>query len=70
MTLTPLILVDLLGVAMLNSSFGLMLMFRAIGLLLGTPIAGKKRAYFVIDIKYSIGVRMPSPNLVTMTLST
>ena len=41
-TLSPLILVDLLGVKMFNSSLGLCFMFRAIGMVLGTPVAGKK----------------------------
>ncbi|RUS72942.1 hypothetical protein EGW08_019295 [Elysia chlorotica] len=40
MTLTPLILVELMGVALLNSSFGIVLFFRAGGMLLGTPIPG------------------------------
>jgi hypothetical protein len=39
--LTPVILVDLLGVDKLSSSFGLSLLFQGAGFLLGPPIAGK-----------------------------
>ncbi|GFO30849.1 monocarboxylate transporter 12 [Plakobranchus ocellatus] len=39
-TLTPLILVDLLGLAMVSRSLGLILVFQALGFITGTPVAG------------------------------
>ncbi|GFO30848.1 monocarboxylate transporter 12 [Plakobranchus ocellatus] len=39
-TLTPLILVDLLGLAMVSRSLGLILVFQALGFIAGTPVAG------------------------------
>ncbi|GFS04293.1 monocarboxylate transporter [Elysia marginata] len=38
--LGPIILVELLGASMLSSSLGVSFMFRALGMLLGTPVAG------------------------------
>ena len=40
MTLTSVILVDLLGLDRLTSSFGLLLIFQGIATILGPPIAG------------------------------
>ncbi|RUS77295.1 hypothetical protein EGW08_014959 [Elysia chlorotica] len=39
-TLTPLILVDLLGLSMVSRSYGFTLMFQAMGYVAGTPVAG------------------------------
>ncbi|RUS77294.1 hypothetical protein EGW08_014958 [Elysia chlorotica] len=39
-TLTPLVLVDLLGLDMVSQSFGVLLVFMATGFVLGTPLAG------------------------------
>ena len=40
-TLTPLVLVDLLGLDMVSRSLGVLLVFMATGLVLGTPMAGE-----------------------------
>ena len=40
--LTPVVLVDLLGLDALTNSFGLTLMFQGIGAVIGPPIAGNK----------------------------
>ena len=40
-SLTSVVLVDLLGLEMLTNSFGLVLMFQGIATLIGPPIAGK-----------------------------
>ncbi|KAK3777079.1 hypothetical protein RRG08_008925 [Elysia crispata] len=39
-TLTPLILVDLLGLSLVSRSYGLTLLFQALGYVAGTPVAG------------------------------
>jgi len=39
-SLTSVVLVDLLGLEMLTNSFGLLLMFQGIATLIGPPIAG------------------------------
>jgi len=38
--LTPIVLVDLLGLKKLSNSFGLVLLFQGIGAVSGPPIAG------------------------------
>ena len=40
-SLTSVVLVDLLGLEMLTNSFGLLLMFQGIATLIGPPIAGE-----------------------------
>jgi multisubunit Na+/H+ antiporter MnhC subunit len=39
--LTPIVLVDLLGLGKLSNAFGLVLLFQGIGAVVGPPIAGK-----------------------------
>ncbi|GFO46889.1 monocarboxylate transporter [Plakobranchus ocellatus] len=40
MTLFPVIVIDLLGLSLLNDGFGILTLFRAVGTAAGTPIAG------------------------------
>ena len=47
-SLTSVVLVDLLGLEMLTNSFGLVLMFQGIATLIGPPIAGNVDLYTFI----------------------
>jgi len=40
--LTPIVLVDLLGLDKLSNSFGLVLLYQGIGAVIGPPMAGKE----------------------------
>lgn len=55
-SLTSVVLVDLLGLEMLTNSFGLLLMFQGIATLIGPPIAGKTHALscLIWNIFYNI----------------
>jgi len=41
--LTPIVIVDLLGLEKLSNAFGIVLLFQGIGTVLGPPIAGKNQ---------------------------
>jgi len=52
-SLTAIILVDLLGVDKLTSSFGLTLLVQGVFVLIGPPIAGEFLVPFIVNSKLS-----------------
>jgi hypothetical protein len=50
--LTPIVLVDLLGLAKLSNAFGLILLMGGIGAVVGPPIAGKWSPYSAQFVMY------------------
>lgn len=48
--LTPVVLVDLLGLENLSNSFGLVLLYQGIGAVIGPPMAGNVSWTFIIPL--------------------